>query len=158
NSSFEVRGASLVETTRGDLAIVVNRGCSGVVLDSTIQNNAGIGIVFALGGGGNVYNSTIQGNGASGIFLSTGASASISNNTIADNLGNGVDVIGDSFGEFTDNRIQNNHGGAGILFDQGSSGTVTGSTITNNGDGIDVGYSSTANVDGNTIEGGTVGV
>jgi hypothetical protein len=87
-----------------DIAIVINRQSSGVVIDSTIQNN-NVGILFALGGGGNVINSIIQNNSSEGITVTDGASANLDGNTIQGSL-EAVSSVRNSSVELRNNSIQ----------------------------------------------------
>ncbi len=127
------------------------------VSGSLIENNIDAGISLHRGADALLTGSTIQNNGGAGILLDTNCAAIGGDMPIIGNAGDGVGIVQGSTAAFENLTIQNN--GGGIDINRGSSGNISNSTIENNGEfGIHVGYSSTANLDSNTIQATAIGV
>jgi M6 family metalloprotease-like protein len=97
----------------------------------------------------NSYGVYINGNGYSGATLHP----TISNNFITDNDATGIDLENYAKPTITGNRIENNYMGYGISANSNSSATITYNFISGHTlvSGIDLGYSSLAQLHRNTI-------
>jgi Right handed beta helix region len=116
-------------------------GAAFAVQQTTVQNNATIGIGVADGSMADLTDCTIQGNGV-GIDVFTSASAILRGAiTSSQNTGNGAEVNGQSMLEIRGAQVQlNNNGGAGLVAGSGQVAifgftAAQGSTLTANGNG-----------------------
>jgi hypothetical protein len=123
NTGSQIGIDSVVVENTGRNGIHFQRGTTmGFVVNSTVQNNPGHGIVinensyvrvgFTDGVGasqGDTGPCLIQGNGGHGIRIQRTASARIYKNTISNNANNGVNIESDSYAEVAANVINGNH-------------------------------------------------
>lgn len=133
NTGSQIGIDSVVVENTGRNGIHFQRGSTmGFVVNSTIQNNPGNGIVinensyvrvgFTDGVGasqGDTGPCVIQGNGNYGIRIQRTASARIYTNTISNNANNGVNIESDSYAEIASNVIDGN-GKNGIAVSENS--------------------------------------
>lgn len=133
NTGSQIGIDSVVVENTGRNGIHFQRGSTmGFVVNSTIQNNPGHGIVinensyvrvgFTDGVGasqGDTGPCVIQGNGGYGIRIQRTASARIYTNTISNNASNGVNIESDSYAEIAANVIDGN-GKNGIAVSENS--------------------------------------
>ena len=116
-------------------------GAAFAVQQTTVQQNAAIGIAVADGSTADLTDCTIQGNGV-GIDVFTSSSAILRGAiTISQNKGNGAEVNGQSMLEIRGAQVQmNDNGGAGLVAGSGQVAIFgftasQGSTLTANGNG-----------------------
>jgi len=116
-------------------------GAAFAVQQTTVQQNATIGIAVADGSTADLTDCTMQGNGV-GIDVFTSSSAILRGAiTSSQNTGNGAEVNGQSMLEIRGAQVQlNNNGGAGLVAGSGQVAifgftAAQGSTLTANGNG-----------------------
>ena len=118
--------------------IVIYPPATATLLDNTIKNCRGSGLVVS--GGASVFaeNNTLEENKRSGLFLDPLSAATLKGNTMQKNEQGGIVVSADAVLTGENVTVQDNLA-HGILFKRTGSGTVTGGTIRRNkGAGVSV--------------------
>jgi len=147
---------SVVENCRGAgiwirdamLSIDSDRVCE--VVDSTIRNNHGDGILCQSGSSARVAGNVIEGNQGVGIVYKDRSSPEVDQNRIRNNTRGGISIHLSRGGRIAGNRIENN-GGPGVLCGLGSKPLIRDNLISKNKDGVLIDEGGEASLTGNDL-------
>ena len=145
SSTVELEGVGISNNLAG---VSVSMGAAAAINNSTINENAEVGIVMESGTLG-LNNVEISGNGA-GIAASM-AKITLQDAQVVNNAYRGIDVAGSSALIVSGGAVSGN-GAVGVIVDQGSSLAADGVSIRENGlTGVGVRWNSNADIVGCTI-------